>query len=63
MTTNTPTNSQVDAGYETSTFALGVAISSTALIGLWACACLISTLMNHGIVAVVKGLLGTIGAT
>ena len=64
MTTNTNTtkNSQVDAGYETSTFALGVGISSAALVGLWACACMVSAITNHGIVEVVKGLLGTIGA-
>ncbi len=60
--TNTTTRTQVDAAYETSKFALGVGISSVALVGLWACACMISALTNHGIVGVAKGLLGAIGA-
>ena len=60
--TNTTTRTQIDAGYETSKFALGVGISSAALVGLWACACLISALMNNGIADVAKGLLGAIGA-
>ncbi len=60
--TNTTTSTQVDAGYETSKFALGVGISAAALIGLWACACMISALANHGIVEVAKGLLGALGA-
>ncbi len=62
MNTNTTTRSEVDAGYETSKFALGVGITSAALISLWACACMISALANHGIVEVAKGLLGAIGA-
>ena len=60
--TNTTTRNQVDAGYETSKFALGVGISSAALIGLRACACMVSALTNNGIVEVAKGLLGAIGA-
>ncbi len=60
--TNTKTNSQVDASYETSKFALGFGISSAALVGLWACACMISALTNNGIAEVAKGLLGAIGA-
>ena len=64
MTTNTNTakRTQVEAGYETSKFALGVGISSAALVGLWACACMISALSSYGIVEVAKGLLGAIGA-
>ena len=61
MNTNTTTmTTQTDTTHETSKFALGIGISSAALIGTWACACMISALMNEGIVAVAKGLLGTI---
>ena len=61
MNTNTTTmTTQTDATYETSKFALGIGFSSAALIGTWACACMISALMNEGIVAVAKGLLGAI---
>ena len=61
MNTNTTTmTTQVDATYETSRFALGVGISSAALVGIWACACMISALTNEGLVAVAKGLLGAI---
>ena len=61
MNTNTTTmTTQVDATYETSKFTLGVGITSAALIGTWACACMISALMNEGIVEVAKGLLGAI---
>jgi len=64
MTTNTTTttNTQIDAGYETSKFALGVGITATALVGIWACACMVSALMNNGVAEVAKGLLGAIGA-
>ena len=63
MNTNTTTmTTQIDVTYETSKFALGFGISSAALVGLWACACMISALTNHGIVEVAKGLLGAIGA-
>jgi len=58
-TTQTTTN-QVNAGYEASRFALGVAITSVSIVGLWACACVASAIMNDGIVQVVKGLLGAI---
>jgi len=63
MTTNTNTNSrtQVNAGYEASKFALGVGITSAALVGIWACACMVSALINNGIAEVAKGLLGAIG--
>ena len=64
MTTNTNTiaRTQVDAGYETSKFALGVGITTAALVALWACACMGSALMSNGVVDVAKGLLGAIGA-
>ncbi len=58
--TNTENRKHVDAGYETSTFVLGVGITSAALLGTWACACMISAVMNNGIVEVVKGLFGAI---
>ena len=60
MRANTTDRMQIDAGHETSTFALGVGISASALVGIWACACMISALMNNGIVEVVKGLVGAI---
>lgn len=60
MTTNTASRTQVDATHETSKFALGVGISSAALIGVWACACMISALMNNGVAEVAKGLFGAI---
>jgi len=59
--TKTTTKTQVDAAYETSKFVLGAGITSTALIGIWACACMVSALMNEGIVEVAKGLLGAMG--
>jgi hypothetical protein len=46
---------QVNAGYETSKFALGTGITMAALVGIWACACMISALVNGGIGGVVKG--------
>ena len=64
MTTHTHStpNTHIDAGYETSQFALGVGITTAALIGIWACVCMVSALMNSGISGVVKGLLGAMGA-
>ena len=63
MTTNTTTNTrtQVDAGYEAAKFALGVGITSAALVAVWACACIASALMTNGAADVAKGLLGAIG--
>lgn len=46
---------QVDAIHETSTFALGVGLVSTALIGIWGVVCLISALSSYGPVNLVKG--------
>ncbi len=65
MTTNTNTTAttQIDAGYEASKFALGVGITSAALVSIWACACMVSALMNNGVVEVAKGLLGAIGVS
>ncbi len=58
--TNTEDEKQVDVGYEMTTFALGVGITSAALIGTWACACIVSAVINNGIVEVAKGLFGAI---
>ncbi len=57
MTTNTQTTTrnQVDAGYETSKFALGVGMTMAALIGLWGTACMASALVNAGPLNVLKG--------
>jgi len=56
MTTNTNTanRTQVDAGYETSKFALGVGFSMAALVGLWGVASLVSALAGNGPVSLVK---------
>ncbi len=62
MTTNTQTrtNAHTDAGYETSRFALGVGITASALIGTWAVACLTSVVLQNGIGATLRGLLGAV---
>ncbi|AGF77517.1 hypothetical protein UWK_00943 [Desulfocapsa sulfexigens DSM 10523] len=62
MTANTitTTRTQVNAGYETSKFALGVGMATAAMIGLWATACMVSVLMNNGVVGTAKALLTAI---
>ncbi|MDD3813650.1 MAG: hypothetical protein PHZ02_03305 [Desulfocapsaceae bacterium] len=52
MRTNTQTRNEtnVDTGYETSKFALATGFTMAALIGIWACACMISSLLNGGLV-------------
>ncbi len=52
MRTNTATTqkSQVEVGYETSKFAMGTGMVLAALVGIWACACLISALVGGGVV-------------
>ena len=59
MTTNTNTITQnnTDAGYETSKFALGLGMSMAALVGLWGTACLVSALMSNGPLNLVKSYL------
>ena len=59
MTTHTQTakKTQVDAGYETSKFALGVGLCMAALVGLWGFASLISGLAGNGPVNLVKSYL------
>jgi hypothetical protein len=55
MKTNTnTTRTQVDAGYETSKFALGVGITMAALIGLWGTVSLISALTSNGPIGLIK---------
>ncbi len=50
MTTNThnTVTTQLDAGYETSTFALGVAMTSVAIVAIWGTACLASAMVSMG---------------
>ena len=57
MTTNTQTTTrnQIEAGYETSKFALGVGMTMAALVGLWGTACLASALVSVGPLNVLKG--------
>jgi hypothetical protein len=57
MKTNTLINkeTQIDTGYETSKFVLATGFTMAALIGLWACACMISCLVSGGVGGVVKG--------
>jgi len=57
MTTTTITRQEtkINRGYETSKFALATGFSMAALVGIWACACMISALVNGGLGGVVKG--------
>jgi len=55
--TNTTTRTQVEAGYETSKFALGTGMAMAALVGIWGTACLLSALVSVGPLNVVKGYL------
>jgi hypothetical protein len=55
--TNTTTRTQVEAGYETSKFALGTGMAMAALVGIWGTACLLSALVTVGPLNVVKGYL------
>jgi len=56
-TTNTTTNTQIEAGYETSKFALGAGMTMAALVGIWGFACIASAMMSMGPMNVVKGYL------
>jgi len=58
--TNTTTKTQVEAGYETSKFALGVGMAAAALIGVWAVACMTSVLLSNGFAGTAKALLTAI---
>ena len=55
--TNTTTRTQVEAGYETSTFALGVGMTMAALVGIWGFACLATAMVGMGPLNVVQGYL------
>jgi hypothetical protein len=41
---------QVNAGYEASKFALGTGIIMAAFVGIWAAACMFSALVNGGVI-------------
>ncbi len=58
--TNTTTNTQVDAGYEASKFALGVGLSMASLVGLWGVASLVSALTSNGPLSLVKSYLSAV---
>ncbi len=55
--TNTTTSTQIEAGYETSKFALGAGMTMAALVGIWGFACLASAMISVGPLNVVKGYL------
>ncbi len=52
MRTNTAIThkTHVDLGYETSKFAMGTGMVMAALVGIWACACMIGALAGGGVV-------------
>jgi len=55
-TTNVRINkeTEINAGYETSKFALAVGMVMAGLVGLWGSTCMISGLMNGGLGGFVK---------
>jgi hypothetical protein len=57
MTTNTKTTAKtpIEAGYETSKFALGLGITIAALVAVWGTVCLASAMISMGPLNVVKG--------
>jgi hypothetical protein len=59
MTTNTHTTTKthVEAGYETSKFALGAGMTMAALVGIWGITCFASAMISMGPLSVVKGYL------
>ncbi len=52
---NTTHETEINASYETSKFALAVGIGMAAIIGLWGLACMISGLINGGLGSAIKG--------
>ncbi len=54
--TNITTGTQIEAGYETSKFALGVGMATAAMIALWSTACMASVLMSNGFAGTAKAL-------
>ncbi len=60
MTTNTQTTTtttHIEAGYETSKFALGLGMTMAALVGIWGTACLTSAMISMGPLTVIQGYL------
>ena len=55
--TNTTTRTQVEAGYETSKFALGAGMTMAALVGIWGFVCLATAMVSVGPMSLVKGFL------
>lgn len=62
MRTTTLTNKEtkIDTGYEASKFALATGFTMAALVGIWACACIISGLVSGGMGEVVKGFISAV---
>lgn len=52
--THTTTKNQIEAGYETSKFALGLGITMAAFAGIWGTVCLISAMISMGPLNVVR---------
>jgi hypothetical protein len=59
MRTNTLTSREtnVDTGYEASKFAMATGITMAAMVGIWACACMINAVLSGGIGSAIKGFL------
>ncbi len=62
-TTLTSTETRINRGYETSKFALATGFTMAALVGIWACATMISALVNSGLGGVVKGFITAVTGT
>ena len=50
----------IDAGYETSKFALAIGITMAGLVGLWGFSCMISGLMSGGLGELARGFMTAI---
>jgi len=55
MNVTTRTETRIDAGYETSRFALNAGMGMAALIGIWGMACLIGGLATNGTGELLRG--------
>ena len=53
--TRTQTEARIDAGHETSKFALNAGMGMAALIGIWGMACLIGGLTTSGAGGLLRG--------
>ncbi len=58
--TQTASSPHLDAAYEISSFALGVAMTMASLVGVWGVTCLTSAMSTIGPLDVVKGYLTAI---